>query len=284
MRFLKADTAANYERTFNVADHEKSMEIMANNKMYEQNHEKYILTSPLTGNKLKHRLLIVRQNEKIRESTKFVFTFNVDIDNDNFIGTSTVIDAVKKAVVYGSYKEHMFQFTNIREYCTAGIFTSRHDMFIYFLNTSSIADENMINKACQQIMTQLLIALQTATQSAKTKIQSCFWVNVMSFLNTDKFDEIIEYLPCRMKNRVIAIVITLSLMNTFEHIMTHAAIKPDCNNKCNTSSSDMNTMTKVTRLVGWAVYSRKCLIINMIKRESKTDVKKKTSMKPQREN
>ena len=40
MRFLKADTAANYERTFNVADHEKSMEIMANNKMHEQNHEK----------------------------------------------------------------------------------------------------------------------------------------------------------------------------------------------------------------------------------------------------
>ena len=77
-----------------------------------------------------------------------MFVFEIDIDKYNFRGTSAVIDVVKTAFVYGSYKQHMLKFTNIREYCTVDIFTSRHDMFIFFLNTVFIAEEKIINEAC----------------------------------------------------------------------------------------------------------------------------------------
>ena len=99
--------------------------------MYKQNNAKYVLTSPLTGNRLKHWFLIVSQNEKLRECTKFVFAFGIYIDKYNFRGTSAVIDAVKTAFVYGPYNEHMLKFTNIREYCIVGIFTLCQDMFIF---------------------------------------------------------------------------------------------------------------------------------------------------------
>ena len=100
----------------------------------------------------------------------------------------------------------------------------------------------------------------------------------MSFLKTDEFEELILILPHPIRSRVVACVLTFTLMTTFENILMHA-IKHDSDNTCNTKNSNRNAMTEVTRLVGWSVYSRETVLIDVMKREDINNQRLKVMMK-----
>ena len=175
MRWLGADNPLKYECSFNYADNEKSMKRLKGNPMYEEHEETNIRGASIYGDNSGYRVKMIHDNEVITESDKFIDCFSLDGNTEKLkVFTETWAD-IKKAVIYGSYKQHLLQQTNLRDYCKAGINTQQETSILCFLRSQEKKEELQINKACQNIMTCFLFCLDTAITYSNNNVKGSFW-------------------------------------------------------------------------------------------------------------
>ena len=117
--------------------------------------------------------------------------------------------AIKKACVYGSFKEHLLHHTRFREYCVAAINTTHEPSYLYFLELTNERENDIFNIFCQKIMTHLLLCLERAISFDNRNLKSSFWYNVHEFLGSPTSTEIIRTLPAQMHDRILFASITL---------------------------------------------------------------------------
>ena len=256
MRWLGADTPKSYEANFNFADNKKSMKRLKNNPMYEAHEEKGIRNTSLYGDKSGRREQIISEHEVIRKSDIFVNMFSEE----------------GKGVIYGSYKQHLLEHTNLRNYCKAGLHTQQESYILYFLQSIDVKEELCFNNACQQVMTSLLLCLDTAVGNSDVNVNGSFWYNVYNYLGSAPFKLIVEAFPRKMANLQLVAAIVFSLVKHFEDILKKCLTNLKQTSETGDEYYGPKTFTEVQRYVGWAISSRK---IAVQKRLLKLNLKEK---------
>ena len=103
-----------------------------------------------------------------------------------------------KGVIYGSYKQHLLEHTNLQNYCKTGLHTQQESYILYFLQSIDVKEELCINKARPQVMTSLLLCLDTAVSNSYVNINGSFWYNVYAYLGSTPFKSTVDGFPRRM--------------------------------------------------------------------------------------
>ena len=84
------------------------------------------------------------------------------------------LGTIKKATIYGSYKQHMLEHTNLGEYCKTGMRTKQKKFIVHFLKMIDEKENLILNQVCQQLMTCFFVAMEPATQFAESNLKSFF--------------------------------------------------------------------------------------------------------------
>ena len=79
------------------------------------------------------------------------------------------------SVINGSYKKHVIKHTDLQEYCKTGLMTRQNIYIKYFLQSTDKKEEIIFNQICQQIITNLFLAMETAVQHADSDLKSSVW-------------------------------------------------------------------------------------------------------------
>ena len=169
--------------------------------MYEQHEEKYVGRN-IFGSKDKSRRLFIADHEIIRESTAYVNKFDLSNNTVTKSIPTDVLVMCNKSVVYGSFKQHLLEKTNMRNYCEAGIKAKQESFVLAFITTQDVTEESQINRVCQQIMTHILIGFDKACSSCEKNILTSFWVNVYVYLDSQDFEHALKQLPVSMLSRI----------------------------------------------------------------------------------
>ena len=259
MRWYGADTASKYSFSVNIVDNQKSMSRLKANGMYDPHEERFVKKISLTGNRSEEKDKIILECQKIRESELSIHVFDFWLDESKFIKCADTWNELKKSLVRGSYKNHLLQNTDLKEYLKAGLMTEQGKCIKYFLLSTDIEEELLFNRVCQQLMTNIFFAMVNAVQNATTKLESSFWYNLFQFLSSDIFTHILMSLPPKMRNRKFLASIHLCLTQIFTELMHESAVK-DNSTEAVSGYSTMHTTSEIHRFVGWSVKSRKGVV------------------------
>ena len=170
----------------------------------------------------------------------------------------------------------MLEHTNLREYCKTGMRTKQEKFIMHFLNMTDEKENLILNQVCQQLMTCLFLAMETATQFADSNLKSSYWFNVMEFMSSSSFSSLVDILPQGMRDRQFLAVINNALVKHFEVIIQRCLISA-MKTPSISCYSTRNIYSEVHRFVGWAIFSRRKILKGIIM-NSKTKQSKELAL------
>ena len=101
--------------------------------MYETHGEMYIKGKALTGDRWQERKQKVSQHETIIDYNIFISAFYISDDGKSLGKVDRLCPDIEKACVYGSFKTHLLEQTNLRDYCVAALHTTHESFFIDYI-------------------------------------------------------------------------------------------------------------------------------------------------------
>ena len=150
-------------------------------------------------------------NEQINNNTSFTCACYVWISFVNIKNIKGTWYIIKYSLIFGSYKQHLPEQTEFRNYCVSEMVPSKQSTFINFLRKTDREEEKQINTACQHIMTDLLLCLNLAVSSKVSDMLSSFWFNFYDFLRSQECVTIINMISVNLQRRSIITLITFCL-------------------------------------------------------------------------
>ena len=200
----------------------------------------------------------IPKHEKVQNCNIFIDVFNIEQGGNN-LGTLGVCPEIQKAVIYGSYKNHILGNTKVQDYRRAAGYTSHKRICLYFLELGDEKVNTICNIVRQKLLTHLLLCLDIIVGLNKRNTQSLFWFNFHEFLASAAFSLILETLSPRMQSRIFLAVVLCFLMTYFEDKVMQCAMCVSIQNNHDTpyNPSNFERYAKMQRFIGWAIYSRK---------------------------
>ena len=151
MHFYGTDSPATYEGNMNIVDNEKSMGLPKCNNMYESNTKHYVSTGRLTGSRSNEREKTILDNLSVSDSNDLIYTFDISMDGNNIGKLKDLWGSIKSSCIYGSYKLHMVEYTEIyQSFCLK---TKTEKYVMSFLRSTCKTEEVQVNRTCHKIMT-----------------------------------------------------------------------------------------------------------------------------------
>ena len=142
----------------------------------------------------------------------------------------------------------------------------------YCLQSTDIKEEMLFNQVCQQLMTNIFLAMVKAVQCPLTKLESSFWYNVYQFLSSDLFTHLLTLLPTQMQNRRFLASIHTCLTQMFAVLMHESAVKHE-STEAVAGYSTLHSTSEIHRFVGYLIKSRIDIVDDALQTKRKTTKK-----------
>ena len=192
----------------NIVDNEKSMGLLKRNKMYESNKEHYVSTGRLTGSRSNEREKTILENLRVSDSNDLIYTFDISMDGNNIDKLKDLWGSIKSSCIYGSYKLHMVEYTDLPKFLSVSVKTKTENYVMSFLRSTCKTEEFQFNRTCQKMMIFSLLCMDTSVSVAKSNLRSSYWYNVHKFLGSTNFMSILDTLPAQMKEKLFLTILT----------------------------------------------------------------------------